>query len=269
MSQPLLASLDVGQHVTARIAGLTVNLDTIIATLVAAAVVLAVGFYLRLVVTNGVPGRLQTTLELAWGTVDDYVERMVGSYTPWMVPLAVTLFFFILISNWLELIPTGGRLVSPTADTNLTFGLAFLVIILVHVTSVRRMGWRGYLRTNYAHPPGLAKPMYVLMVPINLIAQISYPISLSLRLFGNMFAAALMLEIIGLLPLYLGWALNGVWKIFEGVFVDVIQAFIFALLTIIYTSMATAGAEIHAETSPSEVPGSALAAGRESAAGAG
>jgi F-type H+-transporting ATPase subunit a len=54
-----------------------------------------------------------------------------------------------------------------------------------------------------------------------------------------MFAAALMLQIIALLPIYLSWAFNGIWKLFEGVFVDVIQAFIFALLTVIYLSMAT------------------------------
>ncbi|HUY98497.1 MAG TPA: F0F1 ATP synthase subunit A [Verrucomicrobiae bacterium] len=237
---PVVAStVAVGQHWTGTIFGQTLNLDTIVSTLVASAVVLAVGFWLRHVVTDGVPGKLQTTLETVFSTIDDYVAQMVGSFARWMVPLVTTLFFFILISNWLELIPTGDRLTSPTADTNLTFGLAFLVIILVHVTSIRRLGIGGYFKVNYAHPAGLPKPLYLLLAPINVIAQISYPVSLSLRLFGNMFAAALMLQIIALLPIYLGWVLNGIWKIFEGVFVDVIQAFIFALLTVIYMSMAT------------------------------
>jgi F-type H+-transporting ATPase subunit a len=252
MSPMLASSISVGQHLTVTIAGVSFNLDTIIASVVAAAVVLAVGFYLRHVVTDGVPGRLQTGLEWAWSMVDSYVAQMVGSFARWLVPLVMTLFFFILVSNWLELIPTGDRLVSPTADTNLTFALAFMVIILVHVTSVRRLGWRRYLKTNYFHPSGLPRPMYALLAPINLISQISYPISLSLRLFGNMFAAALMLQIIALLPIYLGWVLNGIWKIFEGVFVDVIQAFIFALLTISYMSIATAGTEQADEPTPSE-----------------
>ena len=237
---PILAtSLSVGTHQTVSIGGVSFNLDTIIATLVAGFILLAVGFYLRHVVTAGVPGRLQTAMELVWSTLDDYVKQMVGPFARWMIPLLFTLFFFIMVGNWLELIPTGDRLVSPTADTNLTFGLAFTVIILVHVTSVRRLGWRGYLRTNYLHPPGLPRFMYLLLTPINVIAQISYPISLSLRLFGNMFAAALMLQIIALLPIYMGWVLNGVWKLFEGLFVDIVQAFIFVLLTIIYMSMAT------------------------------
>jgi len=82
------------------------------------------------------------------------------------------------------------------------------------------------------------------------IAQISYPISLTLRLFGNIFAAALMLQIIAILPIYLGWVFNGVWKLFEGLFVDVIQAFIFALLTVIYLSMATMEHEPELATEP-------------------
>ncbi len=236
-------TISVGQHWTWVVAGITLNADTIVATLVASAVVLAVGFYLRHVITDGVPGRLQTAFEMVWTTVAGFVEQMVGSFAAWLVPLAMTLFFFILVCNWLELIPTGDRLVSPTADTNLTFGLAFTVIIVLHVTSFRRQGWRGYLRVNYAHPEGLPRPLYLLLVPINIITQISYPLSLSLRLFGNIFAGGLMLQIIALLPIWAGWLPDGIWKLFEGAFVDVIQAFIFALLTVIYISIATAGSE--------------------------
>ncbi len=255
MTPLVAATVNVGKHWTATVFGQTLNLDTIVSTLVASAIVLAVGFLLRRQVTDGVPGRLQTALETAWTTIDSYVDQMVGSFARWMVPLVMTLFFFILIANWLELVPTGERLTSPTSDTNLTFGLALLVILLVHVTSVRRLGLRGYLKVNYAHPAGLPRPLYIFLAPINVISQISYPVSLALRLFGNMFAAALMLEIIALLPIYLGWVLNGVWKIFEAAFVDVIQAFIFALLTVIYMSMATAQEGHEApESPPAPVP---------------
>jgi F-type H+-transporting ATPase subunit a len=248
------ASIAVGQHSTWVVAGITLNSDTIIATLVASAIVLAVGFYLRHVVTDGVPGRLQAALEMVWTTVDGFVEQMVGSFAGWLVPLAMTLFFFILVCNWLELIPTGDHLVSPTADTNLTFGLAFTVIVVLHVTSIRRQGWRGYLRVNYAHPEGLPRPLYALLVPINVITQLSYPLSLSLRLFGNIFAGGLMLQIIALLPLWAGWLPDGIWKLFEGAFVDVIQAFIFALLAVIYLSIATAGSEHRGEEGTSAAP---------------
>lgn len=234
-----MAQIQVGQHWTGHIFGMALYLDTVVSSLVAFAVVLGAGLYLRHVATAGVPGRFQALIEMVWETVDDYVARMIGPFATWAVPLCTVLFFYILVSNWLELIPTGNRLTSATADVNDTAALAVIVIFLVHFTSIRQRGFGGYVKINYLHPAGMPKIFYALLAPINVIAQISYPISLTLRLFGNMFAAALMLQIIALLPLYLSWALNGVWKLFEGVFVDVIQAFIFALLTVIYLSMAT------------------------------
>ncbi len=240
-----MAQIEVGQHWTVHIFGLALYLDTLLSSLVAFCIVLGAGLYLRHVVTSGVPGRFQALIEMVWETVDDYVARMIGPFATWAVPLCTVLFFYILVSNWLELIPTGDRLTSATADVNDTAALAVIVIFLVHYTSIRQRGFGGYLKTNYLHPAGMPKVFYVLLGPINVISQISYPISLTLRLFGNMFAAALMLQIIALLPIYLSWAFNGVWKLFEGVFVDVIQAFIFALLTVIYLSMATVDHDDH------------------------
>ncbi|MGH7641555.1 MAG: F0F1 ATP synthase subunit A [Candidatus Dormibacteria bacterium] len=234
-----MAQIEVGQHWTLHILGMALYLDTLVSSLVAFAVVLGAGLYLRHIVTAGVPGRFQALIEMVWETVDDYVARMIGPFAKWAVPLCTVLFFYILVSNWLELIPTGDRLTSATADVNDTAALAVIVIFMVHYTSIRQRGFGGYIKINYLHPAGMPKVFYVLLAPINVIAQVSYPISLTLRLFGNMFAAALMLQIIALLPIYLSWAFNGVWKLFEGVFVDVIQAFIFALLTVIYLSMAT------------------------------
>ena len=239
MSSVYLAGISVGQHWTVQVLGQPIYLDTVVSTLVAGLAVLGAGLYLRHAATSGVPGKFQTLIELVWQAVDEYVGAMVGPFARWLTPLVTTLFFFILVANWLELIPTGDRLTSPTSDPNLTFALAFLVIFLVHYTSIRQRGWRRYLKINYVHPPGLPKLAYLLLTPINLITQLSYPVSLSLRLFGNIFAAALMLQIIGLMPIYIFWLPNLIWKAFEGLFVDVIQAFIFALLTVIYVSMAT------------------------------
>ncbi|MGA9775175.1 MAG: F0F1 ATP synthase subunit A [Candidatus Dormiibacterota bacterium] len=243
MRPEVLAQIQVGQHWVGSLFGEQIYLDTLISSAVAFCIVLGMGMYLRSRITSGVPGRFQTMIEMVWTTVDDYVNRMVGPFARWVVPLVVVLFFYILVSNWLELIPTGDRLTSPTADVNQTAALAVIVIVLVHVTSIRRKGFMGYLKINYLHPEGMPWFFYFLLAPINIIAQVSYPISLTLRLFGNMFAAALMLQIIAILPIYLGFAFNGVWKLFEGLFVDVIQAFIFALLTVIYLSMATMSEE--------------------------
>jgi F-type H+-transporting ATPase subunit a len=236
----LLTQIDVSSHWTIHVLGQSIFLDTVISSLVAFAIVLAAALYLRIRLTAGIPGRFQLLIELIWETVDDYVTRMIGPFARWVVPLCTVLFFYILVSNWLELIPTGNRLTSPTADINDTAALAVVVIFTVHFTSIRRLGIGGYFKANYLHPPGLPKAFYVVLTPINIITQISYPVSLSLRLFGNMFAAFLMLQIIALLPIYISWIAQGVWKLIEGVFVDVVQAFIFALLTMIYLSMATA-----------------------------
>lgn len=239
MNPTVLAQITIGQHWVGYIFGEQVYLDTLISSGVAFCVVLAAGLFLRSRLTAGVPGRFQAMVEVVWATIDDYVNRMIGPFARWVVPLVMVLFFYILVSNWLELIPTGDRLTSPTADVNDTAALAVIVILMVHVTSIRRKGFKGYIKTNYLHPEGMPGFFYILLTPINIISQISYPVSLTLRLFGNMFAAALMLQIIAIMPIYIGFAFNGVWKLFEGLFVDVIQAFIFALLTVIYLSMAT------------------------------
>jgi F-type H+-transporting ATPase subunit a len=246
----VLSQIEVGQHWTTHIFGMALYLDTLVSSLVAFSIVLAAGLYLRHRVTSGVPGLFQTFIEMVWETVTDYVNRMIGPFASWAVPLCTVLFFYILVSNWLELIPTGDRLTSATSDVNDTAALAVIVIFMVHFTSIRQRGFGGYLKINYLHPAGLPKIAYFFLAPINLIAQISYPLSLTLRLFGNLFAGALMLQIIALLPIYLGFVFNGVWKLFEGVFVDVIQAFIFALLTVIYLSMATMETETESAAEP-------------------
>jgi F-type H+-transporting ATPase subunit a len=160
---------------------------------------------------------------------------MMGPVAPFVVPLAVTLFTFILIANWLELIPTQGWLTSPSADINMTLALALLVVVWVHVAHIRQKGLRPYLR-HYASP-------YPALIPLTVLEEIVKPFTLALRLFGNIFAGGIMLAIIGLIPAWLLWLPNGLWKGFD-MAIGVIQAFIFALLTILYFGFAL-GEEDH------------------------
>jgi len=157
-----------------------------------------------------------------------------------IVPLAVTLFLFILIANELEMIPTGHTpqyLPAPTGDVNFTFAMALFVIILVHATWIRKQGLRHYIGHYFRPFPAL--------FPINVIEEIVKPVTLSLRLFGNIFSGGIMLLLIAvLLPTKLIApipVLDVVWKIFDGLFVGPVQAFIFALLTILYFEAAVAG----------------------------
>jgi F-type H+-transporting ATPase subunit a len=235
MSQPLLTrplaapEIEIGNHITRDIGGFIFNVDTIWATVLAGLVVIALGLLVRRRVSAGVPTGPQLFFETITQAVERQVESTMGLRTaPFVVPLAVTLFCFILVANWLALIPSGHKpeyLAPPTADVNLAYALALLVIIGVHVTGVRKKGFRGY----YGH---LAQP-YWWLLPINVIEEIAKPITLSLRLFGNIFSGVIMVSLIALFPAYILWGPNVAWKLFD-LFIGLIQAFIFALLTILY-----------------------------------
>jgi F-type H+-transporting ATPase subunit a len=229
------ATIEVGGHAAqAQIFGLTINLDIVWATLVAAAIVLTLGFMMRARVTSGVPGKLQLFWETLVEQVNDLTDSAMGPAGRKYVPLAVTIFFFLLVCNWIEIIPSGHNpewFPAPTSDVNLPLALAVSVIALVHYSSVKARGWKGYIK-HYFEP-------YPVMFPINVIEEITKPITLTFRLFGNMFASVLMVSVItALLPIYLVPIGELVWKPFA-LFVGAIQAFIFALLTIIYLSIAT------------------------------
>ncbi len=231
--------IEVGGHaVTTKIFGLEVNLDIVWVTLFAAGVVLALGLLMRRKATDGVPGKLQLFWEVLVEQVQDLTDSALGPAGRRFVPLAVTIFIFLLTCNWIEVIPSGHNpewFPAPTADVNLPLAMALTVIFIVHYNSVKARGWRGYFH-HYLTP-------YPVMLPINIIEEITKPITLTFRLFGNMFASVLMISVItALLPIYLVPVGELVWKPFA-LFVGAIQAFIFALLTIIYLSIATSTEE--------------------------
>ena len=140
----LATDINVGDHLQKTIGGLTFNLDTIWATVVAAVIVIGLGLALRRKATSGVPGKLQLVWEVIVGAVQQQVE---GSDSPGgspIVPFAVTLFLFILIANWFSFLGLGSDiewLGPPTGDINLTLGLALVVIIPVHIASIRGPRW--------------------------------------------------------------------------------------------------------------------------------
>ena len=149
----LAADVEVGHHHTAQIGGLTFNVDTIYSSIVAGLIVLVAGVYMARRATSGRPSKLQLVWETIVDAVQKQVEAMMGPVAPFVVPLAVTLFMFILIANWLELIPTQGWLVSPSADINMTLALALLVVVWVHVAHIKQKGLRPYLSTMPRRTP--------------------------------------------------------------------------------------------------------------------
>jgi F-type H+-transporting ATPase subunit a len=236
------STIEIGHHVEREFLGMTFNMDTIWTTLIAGTIVVILGFVVKARITKDlddhVPSKLQLMCETIVGWVTSQVEDNLGKVNAFVVPLAVALFFFILIANWFELIPSklnedsGHLLAAPTADTNLTYALAAVVIVGVWTFGIQQKGVKGYFK-HFLEP-------FPVLLPLNILEELVKPITLALRLFGNIFAGGIMLALIGLIPVWGLWLPNILWKLFD-MFIGGIQAFIFALLTILYFGMAGAG----------------------------
>jgi len=250
MTETILAegAIEVGHHEQAQWLGMTVNTDTVLATAIAGAIVIALAFVLRAKVTStGVPSGVQLFWEAITIQMRGQIEQAIGmKIAPFVLPLAVALFVFILAANWISVLPvqygtadgkTHELLKPPAADINFVLALALFVFLCYHAAGVWRRGIVG-------HPIKVLKGHVAFLAPINLVEEIAKPISLSLRLFGNIFAGGIMVSLIALFPWYIQWAPNAIWKTFD-LFVGLIQAFIFALLTILYFSQSMEMDEHH------------------------
>ncbi len=232
-------TIEVGHHPTVSIFGLTIDVDIVASTLLAAIVFLALGFAMRRKVTSGVPGKLQLMYEIiVTDIVGDLAKSAIGEAKyKRFVPIGVTLFIFILLCNWMSLLPSALHpgssfelLPPPTSDVNLPLAMALFVICWVHIESLRARGLKGYVK-HYFQP-------YTALAPINVIEEITKPITMTFRLFGNMFSGGLMVLVMTtLLPIYIVPVGELVWKPFD-LFIGAIQAYIFMLLTILYFGMA-------------------------------
>jgi F-type H+-transporting ATPase subunit a len=251
------ADIQIGHHVERHFLGMTFNMDTIWTTLIAGAIVLGLGFWARAQLTRQADDHVPTKLQIMWEAVIDQVQTQVednlGKVNRTVVMIAVAEFFFILVCNWLEMIPSEPNkdwhfLPSPTADTNLTYAMAVMVMIGVWTYGIREKGAKGYF-SHFLQP-------FPFLLPLNIIEEITKPISLALRLFGNIFAGGILLALIGSLT---AWSIGAIpvggvlsvlfailWKLFD-MAIGLIQAFIFALLTVLYFGMAGAGHDEHDE----------------------
>ncbi|MGH3493703.1 MAG: FoF1 ATP synthase subunit A [Sciscionella sp.] len=239
MSDLVLAAgpnINPTEHAQVTMFGLTFNTDTIIGTVVSAVVLIALALLIRYRLTSGVPGRIQLTFETITKMLADQVESIIGiRLAPFLIPLSLALFVFCLVASWLTILPlhvgTKSVMPPPTSDVNFVYPLALLVFIWKHISGSRRHGgpFGQFLHTVKGHFPAFAV-MWV-------IEEISGLVSHALRLFGNIFAGVIMLELFALMPAYIEWAPNAAWKLFD-MFIGLVQSFIFALLTIVYFGQA-------------------------------
>lgn len=214
--------------------------------------------------TSDQPGGLQNFVEVLVEFVDNSVKDSFHGRNPVIAPLALTIFVWIFLMNLLDLIPVdfipvlAAKIVGDehlffrivaTTDPNATLGLAFSVFALIIYYSIKVKGIGGFLGELTLHPFNSKNVVVqILLIPVNFLLEfvtlIAKPVSLALRLFGNMYAGELIFILIavmfgsGLFMLsVLGIALNWAWAVFH-ILIITLQAFIFMMLTIVYLSMA-------------------------------
>lgn len=204
---------------------------------------------------TGVPGKLQCFLEMVIEFVDSTVKSTFHGKSPVVAPLALTIFVWVLLMNIMDIIPVdwlpwlAGQIgyvgfgmdphdvymkVVPTTDLNLTFALSLGVFVLMIYYSFKIKGF-GFVKELSMNPFN-----HWMFIPINLVLELvtlfAKPLSLALRLFGNLYAAELIFILIAMIGAF-QLPLHFVWAAFH-ILVIPLQAFIFMMLTIVYLSMA-------------------------------
>jgi F-type H+-transporting ATPase subunit a len=230
-----------------------VHVDTIFFSLLTGGLFAFFFYRVAKAATVGVPGRAQSLVELIVEVVQDTLRGTACEKNPLLVPLGLTIFAWIFLMNLMDLFPVdlfpalAGLVgvhflrVVPTADPNGTFGLAFAVLGLIIYYSIRYKGLRGFLGELAFHPFGkFGLPANLILEGVGLLAK---PISLALRLFGNLYAGEMIFILLGYV--YSVGPVSGIgagilqfiWAVFH-ILIIVIQAYVFMVLTVVYLDSA-------------------------------
>jgi len=221
--------------------------------------------------TEGAPRGFQSFIELVVEFVDNTVRDSYHGTSKLIAPLALTIFGWVFLFNCMDIMPVdlfpavaeGAGLshmkVVPSTDLNITFGLSITVFLLIIYYSIRFKGLGGFIGELTLHPfQSKNKFVQAAIIPFNFVLEfvpfIAKPVSLSLRLYGNMFAGEMIFMLIALFTLSAGFQglttvggwigvlaqllLGIVWSIFHFL-IGILQAFIFMILTVIYLSLAS------------------------------
>jgi len=247
-----------------------VNFDSVFFAVALAVIFAAVFFFAARRATTGVPGKFQCAIEMILEGVNSQVRDTFQGTSRLIAPLALTIFCWVFLFNFMDLLPvdllpgaaSGLGLPHlkdvPSTDLNIVFGLSLTVFVLIIFYSIRMKGLGGFIGEFTLHPFS-SKNILVqaLFVPVNLLLEsvmfFARPISLALRLYGNLYAGEMVFVLIALLTLTSGYhALTSVggwalillqfvlglgWTIFD-LIIGLLQAFIFMMLTVVYLSQA-------------------------------
>jgi len=228
----------------------TIHADTLFFSWVLGLFFLSIFILVARRVTAGEPGKLQNFVEMIVDFVDNSVKESFHGPRDFVAPLALTIFVWVLLWNLMDLIPVDYlpylaykvfgleyTRVVPSADINAPFGLSITVLGIILIYSVKGKGFGGFGKELLFHPFGKNPLLWPANLLLNLVEMIAKPVSLALRLFGNLYAAELIFVLIALLPWWIQFIPGGAWAAFH-ILVVPLQAFIFMTLTIVYLSLA-------------------------------
>jgi F-type H+-transporting ATPase subunit a len=249
----------------------TLNIDTVFFSVLLGVLFVGAFWLIARRATAGIPGKVQLFIEVLVHFVDNQVSDTFHGASKLIAPLALTIFCWILLFNIMDLVPVDllpaaaheaglqHLKVVPSTDLNATFAMSITVFILIIFYSVKMKGFVGFISELTLQPFSAKNPfLQALLVPVNFLLEsvtlLARPVSLSLRLYGNLYAGEMIFLLIAVLTLsegvkflthVSGWiwiiaqiGLGLAWSIFH-VLIIVLQAFIFMVLTIVYLALAS------------------------------
>src|SRR5512137_1497641 len=241
----------------------TFHVDTMFMSIALGMIALGLFWMASRKATSGVPGKWQAFVEMVVEFVDTQVKEVFHLDRRFLAPVALTIFVWVFFMNAMDLLPLDlpGKVaalfglhywrVVPTADVNTTFAMSITVLVIVITFALKAKGAGGYMHELFTAPFGAHPVLWIPNFLLNMVELLSKPVSLAMRLFGNMYAGELVFMLIALLGA--GWAgftigsslgmigqvlAGSAWAIFH-ILIITLQAFIFMVLTIVYTAMAT------------------------------
>ncbi len=231
----------------------TFNLDTIFIGMFAAALIMLLAYLAGRRLNSDVPTGLQNVLESVVEFVDQQIrDTFTSRPSPMVGPVACTVFMWVFLMNAMDMLPVdllptlAGMVgvehlkVVPTSDPHTTFAMSLVVFSMVVFYNIKFKGFSGYIKQFLFHPFG--KWLVPVNIMMTLVEELAKPLSLALRLFGNMFAGELVFLLIATLPPWVLWVPGSLWAIFH-ILIITLQAFIFMVLTVMYFEIAHAEAD--------------------------
>jgi F-type H+-transporting ATPase subunit a len=241
----------------------TFHIDTLFMSIVLGILTLGLFWSASRKATAGVPSKWQAFVEIVVEFIDTTVKEVFHLDRRFLAPLALTIFVWVFMMNAMDLLPLDlpGKIaalfgihywrVVPTADANTTFAMSLTVLAVVIYFTFKAKGAGGYVHELFCAPFGSNPLLWIPNFFLNLVELLSKPVSLAMRLFGNMYAGELVFMLIALLGAgvftftvgstlgFIGQLLMGsAWAIFH-ILIITLQAFIFMVLTVVYSAMAT------------------------------